>query len=322
MPQAVKQLSEEKISEIRSLRRASIRRRQILVGSLLLVAVALVVLGIVLHFSPLFALIPVALIAVVLFFGARAAKVARAWEESVASGGTTADSSDVESSHVTDSITVSTPEAAGLSPAGHEVLETAPTYVIPVNDVREVLRKQAQEKAAAIAKRHDAREARAAAKLQAAAQVRAAEEVVAEAAADESGKVTEAPSYAPKSAPAPTSEAEAIEDGNADDETTTVNVVAKAAAQADTRESTSDKDLISFSLGESEVPSETDTVKSAEIKSYKQVSKAVPKSREEQKAMFADVAPSETELASVAAPEASSDSLGVDVDAVLARRQS
>lgn len=288
MPQAVKQLSREQIEQVRSRRRASIRRRQILVGSLLVIAIALVVCARVFTFSMLWALIPVVLMAVVLFLGSRAAKVARGWEESVARS-----PKGVEPSQA-GAVTTGEKSGEALSaPKSSEVLEAAPTYVIPVDDVREVLRKQAQEKAAAIAQRAMSR--------------------------------------------AENSEDSSDLDVEADDETSAVTVVASemdiedgAVSETDSAVSvasdTSDKDLISFSLGEDavEAVSNGESVKSAEIKSYRQVAKAEPQSQERQQAIFADVAPSEVALEKVAveAPAQSEDSLGVDVDAVIARRQS
>ncbi|WP_146192003.1 hypothetical protein [Bifidobacterium catulorum] len=77
-------LDDKKIAHVRALRRDAIRRRRILVLSLAVVAVVVLVLALALHFSPLFALIPVALDAAVLALGARASKQAREWEHMVA----------------------------------------------------------------------------------------------------------------------------------------------------------------------------------------------------------------------------------------------
>ncbi|MCB5693316.1 hypothetical protein LIR08_18220, partial [Fusicatenibacter saccharivorans] len=56
-------LTTEHIAHIRELRRESIRRRQILVASLLAVAIVVFALAFIVHYSPLFALIPLALTA-------------------------------------------------------------------------------------------------------------------------------------------------------------------------------------------------------------------------------------------------------------------
>lgn len=76
-------LTTEHIAHIRELRRESIRRRQILVASLLAVAIVVFALAFIVHYSPLFALIPLALTAAVLAMGANAARQARQWERRV-----------------------------------------------------------------------------------------------------------------------------------------------------------------------------------------------------------------------------------------------
>ena len=76
-------MSEERIAQVRSLRRAAIRRRRMIVLSLLAITVVVLVCAFALHFSPLFALIPAALLAVVLALGIRASKQAVAWERKV-----------------------------------------------------------------------------------------------------------------------------------------------------------------------------------------------------------------------------------------------
>ncbi|MBW3088768.1 hypothetical protein KIH77_08515 [Bifidobacterium sp. 82T24] len=77
-------LDDKKIAHVRALRRDAIRRRRVLVLSLAVVAIVVLVLALSLHFSPLFALIPVALDAAVLVLGARASRQAREWEHMVA----------------------------------------------------------------------------------------------------------------------------------------------------------------------------------------------------------------------------------------------
>lgn len=323
MPQAAQQLTREKINEVRAMRRASIRRRQILVLSLLVIAVALVVCARVFDFTPLWALIPVVLVAIILFFGSRAAKVARAWEESVTTSPTA--SSMPTKPHVTGAGV-----GTGTADAGQqEVLETAPTYVIPVDDVREVLRKQAEEKAAAIS-RHQQRK-RAEQKVSDAA---AAPEV-AEGSVAQGAGAREASDKASGKA-----EAGTVAAAEVDDSTNAVAVVFSAAvksaasavnagnsvsadsASADSAKS-GDKDLISFSLGsDAAEEAAAESVKSAEIKSYRQVAQATPLSAARQAEVFADVTPSVATLDKVSAPSLSADSLGVDVDAVIARRQS
>lgn len=237
----MQQQQQRRIDAVRAARRAAIKRRQILVGSLLLVTVALLVAGYFLHFSLLWALIPVVLIVAVLGLGMRAARVARAWESQVSRDSSAAPQTSPARREVT------TPEPAHLSDDAHEVLESAPTYVIPVDDVREVLRQQALDKQAALdAKSHTA--------------------------------VTEV-----------------SDDGDDDSD-----------IHSDVHDSPAEKALLSFTLGADEA---AESVKSAEIKSYRQVAKAVP------------VETATPEKAAVEVPVASVDSLGVDVDAIIARRQ-
>lgn len=77
-------LTPERIAEVRRLRHAAVRRRQMIVAALLVITVVVLVLAFTLHFSTLYALIPASLTAVVLALGAHAASQARAWERKVA----------------------------------------------------------------------------------------------------------------------------------------------------------------------------------------------------------------------------------------------
>lgn len=77
-------LANERIAHVRALRRAAIRRRRIIVVSMLVITIVVLMCAFVLHFSPLFALIPASLLAGVLALGVRAAKQAAAWEHKVA----------------------------------------------------------------------------------------------------------------------------------------------------------------------------------------------------------------------------------------------
>ena len=77
-------LTDERIAHVRALRRAAIRRRRIIVVSMLVITIVVLMCAFVLHFSPLFALIPASLLAGVLALGVRAAKQAAAWEHKVA----------------------------------------------------------------------------------------------------------------------------------------------------------------------------------------------------------------------------------------------
>ena len=77
-------LTPERIARIRAARRAAIRRRCVLVGALAVLTVLVFIVGCSGAFSPAFVLIPGAMLASVLYFGSRAAKHAREWEARVA----------------------------------------------------------------------------------------------------------------------------------------------------------------------------------------------------------------------------------------------
>ncbi len=77
-------LTPERIARIRTARRAAIRRRCVLVGALAVLTVLVFIVGCSGAFSPAFVLIPGAMLAAVLYFGSRAAKHAREWEARVA----------------------------------------------------------------------------------------------------------------------------------------------------------------------------------------------------------------------------------------------
>ena len=67
----------ERIAQVRSLRRAAIRRRRIIVVTLALVTVVVLVCAFSLRFSPLYALIPAAALGIVLALGVHASRQAR-----------------------------------------------------------------------------------------------------------------------------------------------------------------------------------------------------------------------------------------------------
>lgn len=72
------------VARIRALRRAAVRRRRILVFSLVFLTLVVLVAGLSGLYSAWFALIPFALVSTVLYFGSIAAKHARDWEARVA----------------------------------------------------------------------------------------------------------------------------------------------------------------------------------------------------------------------------------------------
>lgn len=75
---------QEHIERIRQMRRAAIRRRQLIVATLAVIAIVLVAISATKLISFWYCLIPVALLAVVLALGARASSAAREWERRIA----------------------------------------------------------------------------------------------------------------------------------------------------------------------------------------------------------------------------------------------
>lgn len=312
-------LTTEHIAHIRELRRESIRRRQILVASLLAVAIVVFALAFIVHYSPLFALIPLALTAAVLAMGANAARQARQWERRV--------------SRYEQKKTSATPTRQGQidSPAKNHAAESAApavqtsraddaaTEVMEQRQIRRVL--------------HDAEVEQAKAKVLREAQAKADREAAAPQAADHSE--AETPSLTVR-------DERYAHDSVADDATSELASVQPARA-LDVFDMATSQDLISFSLGADHA--EDNAPESLEIKSTRQVSKATPAEPEmvnklidEAKAVKASddasaakaqadhsAAQPESfheheERAEVQAPVATSESLSVGLDSILARR--
>lgn len=303
-------LTTEHIAHIRELRRESIRRRQILVASLLAVAIVVFALAFIVHYSPLFALIPLALTAAVLAMGANAARQARQWERRV--------------SRYEQKKTSATPTRQGQidSPAKNHAAESAApavqtsraddaaTEVMEQRQIRRVL--------------HDAEVEQAKAKVLREAQAKADREAAAPQAADHSE--AETPSLTVR-------DERDAHDSVADDATSELASVQPARA-LDVFDMATSQDLISFSLGADHA--EDNAPESLEIKSTRQVSKATPAEPEmvnklidEAKAVKAQADHSAAqpesfheheERAEVQAPVATSESLSVGLDSILARR--
>ena len=312
-------LTTEHIAHIRELRRESIRRRQILVASLLAVAIVVFALAFIVHYSPLFALIPLALTAAVLAMGANAARQACQWERRV--------------SRYEQKKTSATPAQQGQidSPAKNHAAESAApavqtsraddaaTEVMEQRQIRRVL--------------HDAEVEQAKAKALREAQAKADREAAAPQAADHSE--AETPSLTVR-------DERDAHDSVADDATSELASVQPARA-LDVFDMATSQDLISFSLGADHA--EDNAPESLEIKSTRQVSKAIPAEPEmvnklidEAKAVKASddasaakaqadhsAAQPESfheheERAEVQAPVATSESLSVGLDSILARR--
>lgn len=374
-----------KVAHIRELRRAAVRRRRILALSLLLITVLVLVLSMVLHFSALFALIPGVLLAVVLALGVRASSQARRWEHALAearrrerlakragaSARPRAKSPSQAKSTSPDKSASPTKSAAKAiaDTADDQVTATAnpsaetevKTDVMERREIRQALHRarieqdralaarEARQKAHAMAAsengRHDvdAASEQPEAAVTSAVQPEPRQDAVAQPSADESATNVVEPTD---------SHAEVVvEEGGAPsggDMTTELDRVHPAAA-LDAFEVAASQDLISFSLGEPRngVDRHAPAPESLEIKSTKQVAKAVPALVAEQPAtvdggdagqsdadatvaaVMDDASVNDTDAfhqtevrSSVDAPDASSDSLGTGLEAILARRSS
>ncbi|MDB1217236.1 hypothetical protein PL742_00610 [Bifidobacterium bifidum] len=355
-----------KVAHIRELRRAAVRRRRILALSLLLITVLVLVLSMVLPFSALFALIPGVLLAVVLALGVRASSQARRWEHALAEArrrerlakraGASARPRAKSPSQAKSTSPDKSAAKAIADTAGDQVTATAnpsaetevKTDVMERREIRQALHRARIEQDRALA----AREARQKAHAMAASEngrhdVDAASE-------QPEAAVTSAVQPEPRQdvvEPADSHAEVVVEEGSAPsggDMTTELDRVHPAAA-LDAFEVAASQDLISFSLGEPRngVDRHAPAPESLEIKSTKQVAKAVPALVAEQPtivdggdagqsdadatvaAVMDDASVNDTDAfhqtevrSSVDAPDASSDSLGTGLEAILARRSS
>lgn len=332
----VARLTPQRVAHIRQLRRAAIRRRQILVASLAAVAVVVLVLALALKFSPLYALIPFALMCAVLALGVRASKQARAWEAELAAVRRTGQ---VVAQVLPQTVgkaarpVVPAQSAAPSRAAGPEPVrqEEPATDVLTASEIQDAVdRARAEQKVVkaeragdAMAARPEAAEASQPAPSAQSARseqpARSAEETVAPEQSDSVQSAEPSAAETPAQAPA-----------EADDATNELARISPSHA-LDAFEMASSQDLISFSLGASRAgkPVRMAEPESMEIKSTRQVAKAVPPLAGAQAQSAADAKDDDEAVVSfhdaeangdVEAPAESSDSLGVDVDAVIARR--
>lgn len=310
--------SEERIAEIRALRHAAVRRRRAIAVSLLTITVVVLVCAFALHFSPLFALIPAALLAAVLALGVRASKQAVAWERKVAryhakvkkraaAERKRAQAEQAERARL---------RAQELAEARKVVDEQLKTDVVPEGEIRQAIARGKADRDAAVKRRKE-------------------ETQTAEKAVDQTAERADA-------APADVKEVGL----SIHDERDNMAEEAKTVAVKSTQ------DLISFSLGAPRdgADVEVDAPESMEIKSTKQVAKAVPVETPSDEAeplippsdamgsMDADEAAARVDegvhlrevdvpgfhdaevRADVEAPDVTSDSLGTGLEAILARR--
>lgn len=300
--------SREHIAQVRKLRREAIRRRRILVIALVALVFAVFGLSFVWHYDPLFALIPLLLVALVLGLGVRASRQAREWEQRVAARRT--GSARRRSVPEVGTSTASS-ERKGLNAEQSAHAEPdernhsdVPTDVMEQREIRRALRRAQEEgRAARLQHQAHASSSSAGAKAKAAAsQVASGEVGSAEAKAEGTVPAVAQPSAAESSAAqaaAGTQEpveskvdskkdagvaAEAVlgqpEIGHAHDAVDATSELERihAAPALDVFDMATQQDLISFSLGaprniEQEAPSAPESL---EIKSMRQVAKAVP----------------------------------------------
>lgn len=314
-------LSKEHIAQVRALRRAAMHRRRAIAATLAVLTVVVFVCAFALHFSPLFALIPAVLLAVVLAMGVRAAKQAMAWEQKVAryrdkqrkrnaAARKRAEAEQSERDRL---------RKAELEEARRIAQAQVPTDVISEGEIRQAIAQGKADRDAEVSRRAEESAGIAAESVRSAADARD------DAAAVGLSVHDERDGMAGETAPA-----ESMDDS-----------VLAAASQ----------DLISFSLGESRSGDDIaqDAPQSMEIKSTRQVAKAVPvdaqvgveplivpsdamssmdsdeaAARVDAGVKLDDVDVVEFHSAEVSAdvdvPDASSDSLGTGLEAILARR--
>lgn len=300
-------LTSEHIAHVRELRRAAIRRRQILAVCLLAITVLVFAVSFPLHFSPLLALIPFVLLLLLLVLGANASRQARQWERKVvryerAHSGTGWSKKPSAESKDSKRVNKAEPVAAVTAPA--EKIEDAATEVMEQRQIRRALRDAEIEQAKAKALRQSAAAYQAAEEhakqseksdiAQPAADKPAAEPsaMVDESAdrksAAETSESSAAPdasartdkstksdkSVAPRVEPSLTVRDERDERDDAAADATSELASVRPARALDVFDMATSQDLISFTLGGEH--NADNAPESLEIKSTRQVSKAEP----------------------------------------------
>lgn len=300
-------LTPEHIAHVRELRRAAIRRRQILAVCLLAITVLVFTVSFPLHFSPLLALIPFVLLLLLLVLGANASRQARQWERKVVRyerthSGTGWSKKPSAESKDSKRVNKAEPVAAVTAPA--EQIEDAVTEVMEQRQIRCALRDAEIEQAKAKALRQSAAAYQAAGEhakqpdksdtAQSAADKPAAEPsaMVDESAdrksAAETSESSAAPdasartdkstksdkSVAPRVEPSLTVRDERDERDDAAADATSELASVRPARALDVFDMATSQDLISFTLGGEH--NADNAPESLEIKSTRQVSKAEP----------------------------------------------
>ena len=301
-------LTPEHIAHVRELRRAAIRRRQILAVCLLAITVLVFAVSFPLHFSPLLALIPFVLLLLLVVLGANASRQARQWERKVvryerAHSGTGWSKKPSAESKDSKRVNKAEPVAAVTAPAKElsEHVEDAATEVMEQRQIRRALRDAEIEQAKAKALRQSAAAYQAAGEhakqpdksdtAQSAADTPAAEPsaMVDESAdrksAAETSESSAAPdasartdkstkSVAPRVEPSLTVRDERDERDDASADATSELASVRSARALDVFDMATSQDLISFTLGGEH--NADNAPESLEIKSTRQVSKAEP----------------------------------------------
>ena len=300
-------LTSEHIAHVRELRRAAIRRRQILAVCLLAITVLVFAVSFPLHFSPLLALIPFVLLLLLLVLGANASRQARQWERKVvryerAHSGTGWSKKPSAESKDSKRVNKAEPVAAVTAPA--EKIEDAATEVMEQRQIRRALRDAEIEQAKAKASRQSAAAYQAAAEhakqseksdtAQSAADKPAAEpsamvdesadrksaaETSESSATPDASARTDKPiesdkSVAPRVEPSLTVRDERDERDDAAADATSELASVRPARTLDVFDMATSQDLISFTLGGEH--NADNAPESLEIKSTRQVSKAEP----------------------------------------------
>lgn len=282
-------LTPEHIAHVRELRRAAIRRRQILAVCLLAITVLVFAVSFPLHFSPLLALIPFVLLLLVLVLGANASRQARQWERKVVRyerthSGTGWSKKPSAESKDSKRVNKAEPVAAVTAPAKElsEHVEDAATEVMEQRQIRRALRDAEIEQAKAKASRQSAADKPAAEPSamvdESADRKSAAETSESSAAPDASARTDKSTksdkSVAPRVEPSLTVRDERDERDDAAADATSELASVRPARALDVFDMATSQDLISFTLGGEH--NADNAPESLEIKSTRQVSKAEP----------------------------------------------
>ena len=284
-------LTSEHIAHVRELRRAAIRRRQILAVCLLAITVLVFAVSFPLHFSPLLALIPFVLLLLVLVLGANASRQARQWERKVvryerAHSGTGWSKKPSAESKDSKRVNKAEPVAAVTAPAKElsEHVEDAATEVMEQRQIRRALRDAEIEQAKAKALRQSAADKPAAepsAMVDESADRKSAAETSESSATPDASVRTDKSiesdkSVAPRVEPSLTvrDERDERDDAAAAADATSELVSVRPARALDVFDMSTSQDLISFTLGGEH--NADNAPESLEIKSTRQVSKAEP----------------------------------------------